>query len=174
MRLPSIDVNDTNATVSIDVNDTNATVSIDVNDTNATVEQSAQNDPDDLGEVTVVPVEPRPKKSKKEELHDYLASKDVNEESILPVSFTGPSEALKEIKKEMSVYKSTGRRPVSLDRIYKALMTLPATSVESERAFSASGMFVTKMRTSLDDNSVNMFVFFEKLLVTQEKSDFFN
>ena len=48
-------------------------------------------------------------------------------------------------------------------------MTLPATSVESERAFSASGMVVTKMRTSLDDNAVNMLCFLRSYLLHEKK-----
>lgn len=34
-------------------------------------------------------------------------------------------------------------------------MTIPPTSVESERSFSAVGLFVTKFRSRLDDKEFN-------------------
>ena len=59
-----------------------------------------------------------------------------------------------EIKLNMeSVWIPIQNKPVN------ALMTIPATSVESERAFSAAGLFVSKLRTSLSDKSVDMLCF---------------
>ena len=45
------------------------------------------------------------------------------------------------------------------DQIYKAVPTLPPTFVEAERASSATGLFVTKMRSSLSDNSIDSLCF---------------
>jgi hypothetical protein len=63
------------------------------------------------------------------------------------------------LKREMSVYESTGCRPSSLELLFKALMTIPPTSVEAERVFSAAGLFVTKMRSSLNDDTVDVLCF---------------
>ena len=40
-----------------------------------------------------------------------------------------------------------------------ALQSIPPTSVESERAFSITGQFATKLRTKLADNTLNSLVF---------------
>ena len=70
-------------------------------------------------------------------------------------SFSSKSEVLKCIKQEMAVFENLGERPKTLEMLFKALMTIPASSVESEQAFSAAGLFVSKLRTSLSDNSVD-------------------
>ena len=75
------------------------------------------------------------------------------------------SEVLKCIKQEMAVFENLGERPKTLEMLFKALMTIPASSVESERAFSAAGLFVSKLRTSLSDNSVDMLCFMRSHLL---------
>ena len=46
-----------------------------------------------------------------------------------------------------------------LQAVYSYLMTVPPTSVEAERAFSAAGLFVTKLRSRLGDNSIDTLCF---------------
>ena len=43
------------------------------------------------------------------------------------------------LKHEVSVFEMSKKRFESLERLYLALSSIPATSVESERAFSAVG-----------------------------------
>ena len=38
----------------------------------------------------------------------------------------------------------------------RSLLTVPPTSVEAERTFSASGLFLTKLRCRLSDASLDM------------------
>ena len=68
-------------------------------------------------------------------------------------------DLLKELKLEMAVFESTGKRPNSLEALYQALITVPPTSVEAERCFSAAGLFVTKLRTSLNDETIDKLCF---------------
>ena len=63
------------------------------------------------------------------------------------------------IKKEMSVYEGNGYRGPILQRIRQHLLTVPPTSVESERAFSVAGNFCTKIRSRLGDNSIDALCF---------------
>ena len=54
---------------------------------------------------------------------------------------------------------SPGDIPPLLNKLFKALQSIPPTSVESERAFSITGQFATKLRTKLADNTLNSLVF---------------
>ena len=65
----------------------------------------------------------------------------------------------KHIGKEFNVFEATGERTLHLNMLFQALMSLPPTSIESERAFSAAGLFVTKLRSSLSDKSINCLCF---------------
>ena len=56
------------------------------------------------------------------------------------------------IRKEMSLWECGG----DLQMIYKSLLTIPPTSVEAERAFSAAGLFCTKLRSRLNDESLDI------------------
>ena len=58
------------------------------------------------------------------------------------------------IKQEMKLLEATGKRPSQLEHLYNALLTIPPTSVEAERAFSAAGLFVTKLEMDDRDNAL--------------------
>jgi hypothetical protein len=55
----------------------------------------------------------------------------------------------KAIRKEIAVFR--GIRGKYLQNCFDYLKNIKLTSVESERAFSASGTFVSKLRSSLED-----------------------
>ena len=63
------------------------------------------------------------------------------------------------LKKDFTFFEATGERPVKLEKLYKALLTVRPSSVESERVFSTTGFFLTKFRTSLTDNHLSILVF---------------
>jgi hypothetical protein len=54
---------------------------------------------------------------------------------------------------------SPGDIPPLLNKLFIALQSIPPTSVESERAFSITGQFATKLRTKLADNTLDSLVF---------------
>ena len=58
------------------------------------------------------------------------------------------------VKKEMSFFEHSGELPKILKSIKNSLYTLPPSSVEAERCFSVSGLFVTKLRSSLSDTMI--------------------
>jgi len=66
----------------------------------------------------------------------------------------------------MMIFEATGQRPAYLEKVYNAIKSLPPTSVEAERAFSAAGLFITKLRSRLSDDSVNLLCFLRKYLLT--------
>ena len=49
--------------------------------------------------------------------------------------------------------------PLLLRKLFNAQKCIPSTSVESERAFSITGQFATKLRTKLDDDTLSSLVF---------------
>lgn len=55
------------------------------------------------------------------------------------------------ILKEMALFENGGKRGEYLEDIYNRLMSIKPTSVEAERAFSAAGLFATKIRSRLGD-----------------------
>ena len=63
------------------------------------------------------------------------------------------------IKQEMKLLEATEKRPGKLEQLFKALLSILPTSVEAERAFSAAGLFTTKLRSRLGDKSVNALCF---------------
>jgi len=56
--------------------------------------------------------------------------------------------------KEMSLFEAEKKRSNNLAKLHRALLTNKRTSVEPERASSATGLFATKLRSSLNDESM--------------------
>ena len=92
------------------------------------------------------------KKTKLEQLQEILT-----QPCSLPRTrvSSSPTEVLHEIWKEMNVFETTGERPAKLQKLYRALITLPASSVEA-------GLFLMKIRSSLADSSIDRLVFLRK------------
>lgn len=59
------------------------------------------------------------------------------------------------IKKEITFFEDEGIRGVHLQQVYDYLMTIPSTSADSERAFSASSYICTKIRSRLNDECLD-------------------
>ena len=56
------------------------------------------------------------------------------------------------------------KMPVIVKKLFNALKTTPLTSVESECAFSTSGNFVTKIRSSLNDDTIHALLFLKNII----------
>lgn len=63
------------------------------------------------------------------------------------------------LSKEISIAEQGGNRGQFLELAYQFLLTVPPTSVEAERVFSAVGFFCTKLRSSLSDASLDSLCF---------------
>lgn len=77
--------------------------------------------------------------------------------SSVPSSTTKQTpDSLKEcIKKEMHLLEANGTRGQNLERVYKYLLSIPPTSVDCERAFSSAGILCTKIRSRLNDSTLD-------------------
>ena len=65
----------------------------------------------------------------------------------------------KSVKKEFSVFESTKKRISNLETLFQCLKAIQPTSVEGERVFSACRLSVTKVRSSLNDNTIVPYAF---------------
>lgn len=61
------------------------------------------------------------------------------------------------IKKDLKFFEGCGSKPETVQNLYDALLTIRPTSVESERVFSITGIFVNKIRNRLSDESINAY-----------------
>ena len=59
-----------------------------------------------------------------------------------------------QIGRELDFFRVVGQRERLLEILYKALMSVLPTSVEAERAFSASGLFLKILRYRLSDEAL--------------------
>lgn len=62
------------------------------------------------------------------------------------------------IKKELKLFEACGKKTQNIENLYKALLTIRPTSVESERVFSTAGVLVNKIRNRLSDESINALI----------------
>lgn len=63
------------------------------------------------------------------------------------------------INDEIKLLVANGGRSQKLEKVYRALLTIQATSTISERVFSIAGIFKTKIRNRLQSLHLNMLVF---------------
>ena len=62
---------------------------------------------------------------------------------------------LSSLKFELNIAEHTGKRGILLEKVYQMLLTVPPTSVESERIFSSCAYFCNKFRSRLSDTTLN-------------------
>lgn len=68
-------------------------------------------------------------------------------------------DLVKTIKREVELFEDECARGKYLELVYRSLLTIPPTSVESERAFSTAGKICTKIRSRLNDETVDALCF---------------
>ena len=76
---------------------------------------------------------------------------------------------LSDIEQELILYHATGKRGICLDKLIQALYTIAPTSVEAERIFSAAGLYVTKLRSSLKDSSIENLLMLRSHFMNEKK-----
>ena len=98
------------------------------------------------------------------------ASEDVEETTVTQTLFDKLQKAVAESTQEMpqmpeaslipdfKMFEATRKRTEKLELLYRALLTIKPTSVESERAFSLGGSFATKVRSRLHPKTLSALV----------------
>ena len=67
---------------------------------------------------------------------------------------------------EINIFEATRKRKESLNNMCSASMTIKPTSIESKRAFSATGLFMGKFLSRFSDKSIDC-LYFLKYFLTQ-------
>jgi len=99
-----------------------------------------------------------PEKDLKEQLIEAIKkTKDAVHTPNLNSNNTRSQTAI--IKKEMSLWETTGAKGSLLTATYHSLLSIPPTSVESERAFSSAGYLCNKIRTRMSDKTLDSLCF---------------
>ena len=62
------------------------------------------------------------------------------------------------INEERQLFEATKKRPENLENLYRSFLTIRPTSVEAERAFSAMGLFATKIGNRLNNDTLNAII----------------
>lgn len=74
-----------------------------------------------------------------------------------PVSKNSSTQGFhKTLRAEFTYLETEGLKGKFLTMLFEALSTVRPTSVDSERAFSVSGNFVTKIRSRMEDDTLNV------------------
>ncbi len=92
---------------------------------------------------------------------------DVTSSMLTPQST--PQQVLKCIEKEVAVLECTEQRSSCLEKVHQALRSLPPSSTEAERSFSAARLLITKLRTRLNDDTIGALFFLCCLLLEETK-----
>lgn len=106
-------------------------------------------------QATVTASAPAFKSFKDELLHALTPAKSCPEPSLIASDL----EIEKMVLCEMALHENGGGRGKFLTKAYNALITIKPTSVESERAFSTAGYFCNKIRSRLNDSTLDVLLF---------------
>jgi hypothetical protein len=74
---------------------------------------------------------------------------------------------------EVALAAKTGELTTKLKSLHVALLSIPAASIESERAFSVAGSFATKIRSQLSDKTLDRFCFAKSYYKKKEPEEKF-
>jgi len=99
---------------------------------------------------------PRKRKKSLAAIELNLAIKQMQTPSKVPIN---TKDMLGIIKREMALFQGGGTRGHYLQLTYDALKTISPTTVESERAFSSAGYLCNKVRSSMNDETLDSLCF---------------
>jgi hAT family C-terminal dimerisation region len=66
---------------------------------------------------------------------------------------------LKSIRQELNLFENGGKRGLFLTKAYECLLSIRPTSIESERAFSSAGYICSKIRSRMNDDTLDNLCF---------------
>ena len=99
----------------------------------------------------------RPKKRKESEFQKKMkdALEKIPDRAHKSKTRTEVKTLKSTLNTEIKMFEGGGTKGLHLQLAYDHLLSVPPTSVESERVFSSSGYFCSKIRSSLEDNTLD-------------------
>lgn len=80
---------------------------------------------------------------------------------------------LKSIRQELSLFENGGNRGHFLNKAYECLLCVRPTSIESERAFSSAGYICSKIRSRMNDDTLDHLCSLRAFFQTEDSLDSF-
>ena len=74
--------------------------------------------------------------------------------------------------REIGLFIAGKKQTTQLQLLHKALLTVPPTSVEAERVFSAGGLFLTKLRSRMSDKTLDKLIFLKLFFALKNENVF--
>jgi len=94
----------------------------------------------------------------KKQLHEAI--KIANDGGHCPANTPQDAKSLTGIiRKEISLWETTGNRGILLQNAFNSLLSIKPTSVEAERAFSSAGYLCSKIRSRMSDETLDTLCF---------------
>jgi hypothetical protein len=106
--------------------------------------------------------------SKKANYGDQVSQ--IFEEALISSKKASSKSKIHHLDDEITLASKTGELTEKLKQIHLALTSIPAASIESERAFSIAGSFATKIRSRLSDETLDRFSFAKSYFKNQKLS----
>lgn len=110
------------------------------------------------------PARKKQKKKKLTSLHMELDGAIKKALSSKPTATTvnttqSDKNLLKLIRQELNLFENNGNRGLLLTKAYRCLFEIKPTSIESERAFSSAGYICSKIRSRMNDDTLDHLCF---------------
>ena len=83
-------------------------------------------------------------------------------------SFLNTEPSPRSIDSDIKAFEGTKERTEKLEKVYKALKTIQATSTTVERTFSIAGNIKTKVRNRLAGDKLNILVFLKSYFLNNQ------
>ena len=98
-----------------------------------------------------------------------LKFSDFKEELSMAVNLVDdkPPNIATTVKTELHFFDINKRKESNLSFVYSSLLSVPGTSVESERAFSSAGYICNKFRSRLSDEMLDKICFLRSFFQTK-------
>ncbi|KAL0895021.1 hypothetical protein ABMA27_013490 [Loxostege sticticalis] len=125
------------------------------------VQPETENQQDDDSEDDM-PLSTLPSHTLEEELERSLRTEWVAESRAAVRVPTRDNSTDLILKREMTLFECGGNRGKYLEAVYTYVKSIPPTSVEAERAFSAAGYLCNKIRSNLKDETLDTLSFLRK------------
>ena len=101
-----------------------------------------------------------PDQSRAATLFQKLEGEIKKETECIPRTTQTSLSISRSISTEFELLEATGEKTTNITEITAELESIPHTYVKAETAFSAVGLFITRLRSRLSDKSVNFSVFY--------------